>query len=70
MLALAGTAAGVAASLVGARLLREWLFGISPVDPLTLACSAGGFLCVAALATYLPARRAARIDPAITLRTE
>ena len=69
-LAFAGCAAGVAAALVGTRVLRSLLFGVSPLDPLTLV-SATGFLLVAALlASYVPARRATRVDPMVALRYE
>ncbi len=65
-----GAAFGVGAAIVAANLIRSSLFGVIPVDPLTF----GGvvvLLCgVALLATYVPARRAVAIDPAITLRTE
>ena len=69
-LTLLGIAAGVTAAYFGARLLRALLFGISETDAFTFAASATLFAVIGALAGVLPARRAARIDPAITLRAE
>ena len=67
---LIGTAIGVIAALGAGRFLAGMLYGVSLVDPLTI----GGvtvILCVAALlASYLPARRAAKIDPTIALRSD
>jgi putative ABC transport system permease protein len=71
-LALAST--GVAVGLVGAwilsRMLESLLFGVAPTDPAVFATVAALLLAVAALASYLPARRAARVDPMVALRTE
>jgi predicted lysophospholipase L1 biosynthesis ABC-type transport system permease subunit len=65
---------GVAAGLVGAffasRLLRQLLYGVSPTDLATFAGVATLLLAVAFLASYLPARRAARLDPVRALRAE
>jgi putative ABC transport system permease protein len=70
LLAIAGLTAGTAATLVLARTLSSLLFGVPPWDPVTLA-SAGGLLALATLAaSYLPARRAARVDPASILASE
>ena len=63
-----GLAAGGAAALATARLLRSLLFGIEPADPLTLATAAAVIGLTALLATVLPARRAARVDPLTALR--
>jgi putative ABC transport system permease protein len=61
-----GSAAGIAASLG----LRSVLYGLTVIDPTTLGTSAGVLLTLALLASIGPARRAARLDPAITLRQE
>jgi predicted lysophospholipase L1 biosynthesis ABC-type transport system permease subunit len=63
-----GIVLGVAASLAGMRFLRSLLFGLEPGDPLTLAAAALVLAVVAALAAWLPARRAVRLDPAEVLR--
>jgi putative ABC transport system permease protein len=69
-LTLTGAAAGVFGSFFATRLLRSLLFGVSAHDPLTLILSIA-CLCAAALAAAAnPARRAARLDPMIALRTE
>ena len=59
---------GLAAGLT--RLMSAQLFGVSPVDPLTYATVSIGLAAVALLATYLPARRAARVDPVVALRSD
>jgi ABC-type lipoprotein release transport system permease subunit len=53
-----------------APLLRSYLYGLSPFDPLAYAQIAGILLAAAATASWLPARRAVRINPVETLRTE
>jgi predicted permease len=69
-LAIAGVAVGSVAALAGARLIRGLLFEVSATDPLTFAAVAAGLLGVALLASYIPARRATRVDPMIALRGE
>jgi ABC-type antimicrobial peptide transport system permease subunit len=69
-LALAGVAVGLAAALGITRLLGSVLYGVSPLDLPTFAAVSIGLLGVAVAASYLPARRAARIDPMIVLREE
>ncbi len=71
-LALAGVglAAGLAAALVLSRLLEAFLFGVEPTDPATYAAVAVMLLAAAGLASFLPARRAMRVDPAGALRQE
>jgi len=66
----AGLAAGMSAALLCAQYLRPFVYQIPANDPATLAIAAVTFLAVAALATYIPARRAARVDPMIALRAE
>ena len=66
----AGLAIGIPLSLALYRWLESHLFGIEPNDPLTLAATAGLLAAVAVAAAWLPARRAASIDPATVLRCD
>jgi len=72
--ALALSGIGVAIGLVAAasltRLMTSLLFGIAPMDPLTYAAVPVVLLSAALLASYLPARRAAAVDPVETLKAE
>jgi predicted permease len=65
-----GVALGLAAAAVATRYLERMLFGLSPLDPLTFIAVSLTFATVAALAAYVPARRAASIDPLLALRCE
>jgi len=65
-----GIVVGLALSAAATRLLRSFLYGISPLDPVAFAGAVLAWVLIAMLASYLPARRAARIDPAISLRYE
>ena len=64
-----GLLLGVAGSIALSRYLQGVLFGITPVDPTTFAVVSAMFLVVAILATLIPARRIARVDPLVALRT-
>ena len=66
----AGLAAGGAAALLATRFLRSLLFGVEPTDPVTFAGVALGVAAVALVASWLPARRAERLDPVRALRSE
>jgi putative ABC transport system permease protein len=69
-LVAAGLVVGLIASAGATRLLQSQLFGVEPVDPVAYSAVAVLLLFVAFIACYLPARRAARVDPVIALRTE
>jgi predicted permease len=70
LLVLAGVAVGLPAAMAGAHLLQAMLFGIQPIDPITLGGAALILVTVTLVAAYLPARRASRIDPVAALRSE
>ena len=69
-LAAIGVGLGAAGALLGGRMIQSQLFGVRADDPLTIAMTAAALLAAALLASYLPARRAVRVDPAVTLRSE
>jgi putative ABC transport system permease protein len=69
-LGVTGVVLGLAGAAASTRLLESWLYGVTPLDGPTFGWSAAGMLAIAALASYLPARRAARIDPLLALRAE
>jgi len=66
----AGVAAAVPLALGAGSSLRSLLFGVSPQDPATIAGACFALVAAAVLAAYLPARRAANLDPLKTLRYE
>jgi predicted permease len=69
-LLLVGMMAGAGVSIAGVRLITSRLYGLSPSDPATMTSALVGLLVVAALATWLPAYRASRVDPLVALRQE
>ena len=69
-LLLSGVALGLVGALLTTEALRGLLFGITPHDPFTLGASVIGLTIVGLLACWVPAARAAHVDPAMTLRTE
>ncbi|MFC1660351.1 FtsX-like permease family protein, partial [Gemmatimonadota bacterium] len=70
VLSIVGIGIGLALALGVTRLMSTLLFGVSPIDPLTFGSVSLGLLAVGLLASYVPARRAARVDPMVALRTE
>jgi putative ABC transport system permease protein len=65
-----GTLVGMAVALAAGRFLEKILYGIQPTDPLTLAIVLVMMLAIAALACWIPARRAIRINPVTALRQD
>ena len=65
-----GAAIGLAGAFVLTRLMKSLLFNVSPADPLTYAAVSAGLILAVALASYLPARKATRVDPVEALRAE
>lgn len=70
VLAVVGVAVGGVSAVGATRLMQAILFGVSPVDPLTYGVVGTGLVGIAMLATWVPARRAARVDPMVALRAE
>lgn len=66
----AGLTIGLAAALGLTRYLESMLFGVTPTDPATFAAVSAALAAIAAIASYLPARRATRVDPVTVLRQE
>ena len=69
-MAVAGIAVGLALALGFSRIMSGLLFGVTPLDPLTFALVPVVLLAVAVLASVVPARRAASVDPMVALRAE
>jgi putative ABC transport system permease protein len=70
LVGLAGVALGIPGALGIARLMRGMLFGIGPNDPMVFVSVAAMLVALAAIASYVPARRAMRVDPVIALKHE
>jgi ABC-type antimicrobial peptide transport system permease subunit len=69
-LSIAGIVIGIAAAFALTRLASGLLYGVAPADPLSFVISAAVLLAIALLSSYLPARRAAEVDPLVALRSE
>jgi putative ABC transport system permease protein len=69
-LAAIGVALGLVTAALTGRFLESQLFAVSTFDPLTIFATSAGLLAAGLLASYLPARRAVRVDPAVTLRCD
>jgi ABC-type antimicrobial peptide transport system permease subunit len=65
-----GAVVGLVAAMALGRLMSSLLFGVSPMDPIAYVAAVAVTIAAAALASYVPARRAAAIDPIETLRAE
>ena len=70
MLAAVGVVIGLALAAAGAQVIRSLLYGVSGMDPVTFVAASLLFVAVALIATWLPARRALRVDPITALRNE
>jgi ABC-type antimicrobial peptide transport system permease subunit len=70
ILGLAGLAIGIPLALAMSRLVESFLYGVQPRDPLTIAAAITTMLLGALLAAFVPAQRAARVDPMAALRHE
>ena len=70
ILVLAGVLFGLAAAIAASRPIAGLLFGLAPADPMTIAAAIVLMLLLSSAAAYLPARRAARVDPMVALRYE
>jgi ABC-type antimicrobial peptide transport system permease subunit len=69
-IALVGTVIGLVAAVPASRLVRSQLYGVQPTDPVTIIGVILVLALAAAVAAYVPARRATRVDPVVALRSE
>jgi putative ABC transport system permease protein len=69
-LVILGVALGLALAFVTTQLVASFLYGVTATDPATFAFSAATFVAVALAAAFVPARRAARLDPVAALRED
>jgi ABC-type antimicrobial peptide transport system permease subunit len=69
-IAAVGLLVGAAAAFAATRMLAAFLYEVKPRDPLTFCAVCGGLLAISLLASYVPARRATRVDPIVALRYE
>jgi len=69
-LAIVGLALGLTAAMAGSRLIQTLLYGVTAIDAPTYAAVAVGLISVAALASWIPARRAAMVEPTVAMRSE
>jgi ABC-type antimicrobial peptide transport system permease subunit len=70
MLVVVGVLLGLAGAVAASRLIANLLFGLAPVDPATIGGAVVVMMLLSAVAGYLPARRASRVDPMVALRYE
>ena len=70
ILTMIGIATGLVGAALGTRVLQDMLFGITPLDPMSFIAVSLMFGLVATFASYLPARRATRVDALVALRNE
>jgi ABC-type antimicrobial peptide transport system permease subunit len=70
LLLAAGTIIGVPAALAATGLIKSLLYGLEPSDPVTIVCATVTLFAAGALAAFLPARRAASVEPLLALRSE
>ena len=70
VLALSGVAIGLVGAFFASKVVAQFLFGVTATDPVTIAGVSGLLVVVAMIATWIPSRRALRVDPIVALRAE